>query len=223
GAAGVAAGGASALAAGQAGGRAGTRTAPFRATRHAQDNWLDAIPGGHRVVIDAVSPDGAGAAILFAANLYTANEAGYHLGDRDLAIVICMRHFATPFAYSDAFWQKYGTPLGQTLGKMVKLSDPKTSQAPVRNIYQAADIDPMSMPSLGNTLDSVLKRGTHLAVCDMATHFMAQQLAKATSANEDAVYKELVASAVSNSHFVTAGVVGINRAQERGYTLIYAG
>ncbi len=26
-----------------------------------------------------------------------------------------------------------------------------------------------------------------------------------------------------NSHFVAAGVVAVNRAQERGYTLIYAG
>jgi hypothetical protein len=197
--------------------------APFRPARHTKDDWLDAIPGRHRVVIDAVTPDGAGAAILFAANLYTANKAGYDIGDRDLAIVICMRHFATPFAYTDAFWSKYGKPLGDTLGAMVKMSDPKTGQPPTRNIYEATDLDPMSAPNLGNTLDSVIKRGTHVAICDMATHFLADNLAKATQMDPDAVYKELVASAVPNAHFVAAGVVAVNRAQERGYTLIYAG
>jgi hypothetical protein len=39
----------------------------------------------------------------------------------------------------------------------------------------------------------------------------------------DAMVKEFTARALPNSHFVAAGVVGINRAQEHGYTLIYAG
>jgi len=38
--------------------------------------------------------------------------------------------------------------------------------------------------------------------------------------NADAVYKELVANLIPNSHMVAAGVVAVNRAQEYGFTLL---
>src|SRR5689334_3129503 len=66
--------------------------ARFQAARHPADDWLDEIPGKHRIFIDAVTPNGAGEAVLFANNLYVANEAKYSLSPSDLAIVICMRH-----------------------------------------------------------------------------------------------------------------------------------
>lgn len=191
---------------------------PFQPARHPQDEWLDQIPGKHRVIIDAVSPKGAGEAIAFANNLYLANKSGYDLGDADLAIVICMRHFATPFAFGDPFWAKYG----KMTGGMLKFDDPKTKQPPVRNVYLSADAAGESA-SMGTLLSDVLKRGTHVAICDMASHFFAGEAAKATGSTPDAVYKEFVAAAVPNSHFVSAGVVGVTRAQEHGYTLIYAG
>ena len=190
----------------------------FQPARHPADDWLDAIPGKHRVFIDAVTPKGAGEAVLFANNLYVANQSGYSLPSSDLAIVICMRHFATPFAFNDAFWAKYG----KLTGGMLKFNDPKTGQPPTTNVYRSAEYG-MELPSLGSTLTDVLGKGTHLAICDMATHFFAGEAAKATNGNAEALYKEFVGNALPNSHFVAAGVVGVNRAQERGYTLIYAG
>jgi len=77
----------------------------------------------------------------------------------------------------------------------------------------------MTLPNLGNTIDAVVKRGTRFAVCDMATHFFAGQLAM-PGGNADAIYKELVANLIPNSHMVAAGVVAVNRAQEYGYTLL---
>lgn len=190
----------------------------FRPAHHAQDDWLDSIPGKHRTFIDATTPKGAGEAILFANNLYVANKAGYGLNDPDLAIVICMRHFATPFAFNDAFWAKYG----KLTGEMLKFNDPKTNQPPTLNVFRSADYG-MTLPNLGTPLTDVLTKGTHLAICDMATHFFAGEAAKAMGGSEEAIYKEFVAAAPPNSHFVAAGVVGVNRAQERGYSLIYAG
>ena len=178
---------------------------------------MDGVPGKHRVIIDAVSPEGAGSAILFANNLYVANQSGYGLGDRDIAIIVCLRHFATAFAFKDPIWAKYGAGMNALL----KFNDPKTQKAPATNLYNSADYG-MALPSLGNTIDAVVKRGTQFAICDMATHFFAGQLA-GSGGNADAVYKEFAANAIPNSHFVAAGVVGVNRAQERGYTLIYAG
>ena len=191
--------------------------APFQPARHPQDDWMDTLPGKHRTVIDCAAAGAAGTGVFFANNIFTANRNGYQLGDGDVAVIVVLRHEATAFAYNDAIWAKYG----KAMSGPIQFTDPKTKQAPSTNLYNAADYG-MALPNLGNTLDSLIKRGAHFAVCDMATHFFATQLA-GPGGNADAIYKELTANTIPNSHFVAAGVVAVNRAQERGYTLIYAG
>lgn len=191
--------------------------ARFQPARHAADDWMDKIPGKHRVVLDSVSAEGAGSALLYANNLYEANQKGYSLGDGDLAIIVVMRHFATAFAFSDAIWAKYG----KAMGEMLKFNDPNTKQPPTTNVFNAPGYG-MALTNFGNTIDALVKRGTRFAICDAATHFVAGQLA-GPSGSADAIYKELAASTIPNSTFVPAGVVGVTRAQERGYALIYAG
>ena len=198
-------------------GTAGAQTPAtrFQPARHAQDAWLDAVPGRHRTFIDASTPRGAGEALLYANNLYEANKSGYSLPDGDIVVVACLRHFATVFAFNDAIWAKYG----RLMGTMLEFTDPKTKQPPSTNLLFSADYG-MQLPNLGNTIDSVVKRGTRFAVCDMATHFFAGGIAMQTGGTADAVYKELVANTIPNSHMVAAGVVAVNRAQEYGYTLL---
>lgn len=186
----------------------------FQPARHAQDAWLDAVPGSHRTFIDASTWRGAAEAVLYANNLFEANKTGYSLTDRDVAVVVCLRHFATPFAFTDTIWAKYG----KAMGGLLELADPKTKQAPATNLLLSADYG-MMLPNLGNSIPAVTKRGVQFAVCDMATHFIATQLA-GTGGNADAIYKELTASLIPNSHLVAAGVVAVNRAQEHGYTLL---
>src|SRR5262245_16206202 len=72
---------------------------PFRPTKHAQDDWLDGLVGGHRFVLDTTSAGGFGAALLYANNFFTASQSGYGLKDADAAVVIVARHFSTPYAY----------------------------------------------------------------------------------------------------------------------------
>ena len=194
-----------------------TQAGRFQPARHSQDTWLDAIPGKHRTFIDASTVRGAGEGMLYANNLYEANKSGYSLPESDIAIVVCLRHFATAFAFNDAIWAKYG----KSMSTMLEFTDPKTKQPPSTNLLNSADYG-MSLPNLGNTIASVVKRGTRFAVCDMATHFFAAQLAMASGGNADAIYKELVANTIPNSHMVAAGVVATNRAQEYGYTLLTA-
>src|SRR5438874_1820518 len=124
---------AAALGFGPATAEADTKASGFQPVRHPQDDWLDKLPGKHRMFIDAVTANGAGEAILFANNLYEANKSAYSLGDSDLAIVICMRHFATPFAFTDAVWAKYG----KGISEMLKFTDPRTHEAPATNLYNS--------------------------------------------------------------------------------------
>jgi len=121
-----------------------------------------------------------------------------------------VRHKSTAFGYNDVIWAKYGTQLSKNANDFV---DPKTKEVPVVNVYATS----------GGRMDSLLKRGAHIAVCQMATKAIAGTLARATGGNADAVFAELAANLVPNGHLVAAGILAVNRAQEHGYALAHAG
>lgn len=174
--------------------------------RHPKDDWFDQIPGKHRLFFDTTTAEHVSSALQFAGNFLRANKDGYGLEDRDVAVVICLRHHATPFAFGDAIWAKYGKPFSDRLSFV----DPNTKQPPTTNVHLAE-------------LSGLVKRGVHLAVCDMASHAYAHMIAEQNDGDPEAIYKEFVANALGNSHFVTAGIVAVNRAQERGYALCHIG
>lgn len=184
--------------------------APWRPARHSQDDWYDKIPGKHRFLFDTTTPNGMALALRFADNYFTANENAYGLTDSDLAVVIVARHKSTSFAYSNAIWAKYG----KELSEQADFRDPKTKAPPKINVYASSD----DGSDQSVTLDALIKKGVHFAVCQMATHAIAGRIAKATGAEADAIFKEFGANLISNSHFVSAGIVAVNRAQERGYS-----
>jgi intracellular sulfur oxidation DsrE/DsrF family protein len=196
-----------------------TSAASWRPARHAQDDWLDQIPGSHRFIIDTTSPEGLGSSLLFANNFFVANQAGYGLGNADAAVVIVMRHNSTAFAYTDAMWAKYGTAIGTAAGGF---DDPKTKTRPNINVFNSGSHLGV-LPNNGVTLDALIGRGVHFAVCQMATRRFAGAIAAANKLEAEAVYKELTSNLVRNSHLVPAGIVAVNRAQERGYAFANAG
>ena len=203
----------------------GTRAAEaqsgaFQPAAHSEDGWMNQRPGKHRIFIDSATPNGAGEALLYSNNLYNANKAAYAgSSDADLAIIVCMRHFATPFAFSDAMWAKYG----KVMGGMLNFNDPKTKAAPAINVYRNSPEFGLTLPNLGATVDAVTARGVYFAVCDTATHFIASQMAAPMKMTADEIYKDLSTSLIPNSRLVSAGVMAVTRAQEHGYSLLYAG
>jgi hypothetical protein len=206
-----------ALAAGAPLANAQSAASNFRPARHTQDDWMDKLPGKHRLVFDTTTPAAFGAALAYANNYLVANKDGYGLNDQDHAIIIIARHFSTPFAYNNAMWKKYSN----AMPPVAIIDDPKTKQRPDFNIYYDKDYG-FDLPNLGATIQEVQKKGIHFAVCQMATRFFAGNLAQATGGTADATYTELVANLVPNSHMVAAGIVAVNRAQERGFTLATA-
>jgi len=187
----------------------------FRPQRHSQDDWMDQLPGKkHRLVFDTTTPAGFGAALAYANNYLIASKDGYGLDNQDHGIIIVARHFSTTFAYRDAMWAKYG----KAMPPPATMDDPKTKQRPDFNLFNAAGYG-QALPNLGATIDEVVKKGVHFAVCQMATTFFSGMLAQATGSTQDAVYKDLTANLIGNSHLAPAGIVAVSRAQERGYTL----
>jgi intracellular sulfur oxidation DsrE/DsrF family protein len=187
----------------------------WQPAREEQDDWLDRIPGKHRMVFDTTTPEGFGYALLFAGNYYKANEDSYGLEDSDLAVVIVARHHATPFAFNDAMWKKYGVKISE----LASFVDPRTKQAPSTNLYNIPEV---GLPNKGTSIDALIARGAQFAVCQMATQGLADPLAAAVGGDADNVFKELSANLVGNSHLVPAGIVAVNRAQERGYAFVNA-
>jgi len=179
---------------------AGKRWEP---ARHDKDDWMDQIPGKHRMVFDTTSPEGFRDSLLFASNFMLANRNDYGLQDQDLAIIIVARHISTGYAYNDAMWAKYGVSLAGTP------ADTQGKEAPKVNPNSA------SLASLAN-------QGVQFAVCSMATRRLAGQIARASGGTVDAVFAELSANLVKNGRLVAAGIVAVGRAQERGYSLVSA-
>lgn len=187
----------------------------FEPERHPQDAWLNQVPGRHRTIVDCAQPNAAAGGLLAANNFYDANRSGYQLADKDLAVVVCLRHFATVFAYNDAMWAKYGAGMSA----VVQFTDPRTKQAPSKNLLMANGYGPL-LPNAGVTLQQLAARGTQFAVCNVATREIAGAVARRAGLDARMVYDDFVANLIPNSHLMAAGVVAVNRAQEYGYTLL---
>jgi hypothetical protein len=189
----------------------------WRAARHAQDDWLDHLPGKHRLLFDTTTAAGLGESLLYVSNYLNVNRDAYSLQEADLAVIIVMRHHSTPYAFSDAIWAKYGAALTQ----LTELKDPNTQESPTVNLYNAPGYGG-ALPNRGSLLDGLLKRGVQLAVCALGTRNAASTVAARTGGDIPAITAELVANRVMNSRMVPAGIVAVNRAQERGYSFAYS-
>ena len=201
--------GAAAIAALAVGGvaRAQVKSAPatrFEPTRHDKDDWMDALPGKHRLVIDTTSVDGFRDGLLFASNFMLANRNDYGLQNQDLAVIVVARHMSTGYAYNNDMWAKYGASLAGQPSADAQATEP-----------------PRANPSAAS-LVALSKQGVQFAVCAMATRRLAGVIARAVGGNADAVNTELIANLVTNGRMVPAGIVAVNRAQERGYSLVSA-
>ena len=196
----------------------GGSDALWRPARHEQDNWLEQIPGVHRFAFDTTTPAGFDAAMRFANNYYNTNQSAYGLKDTDLAVLIIARAKSTSFGYNDAMWTKYSKEFSEQSG----FTDPKTKQSPTVNFYALPD-DGSGDPVSG-AMQALIKKGVHFGVCATATRNIAGRIAKATGGDADAIIKELGANLICpNARLVPAGIVAVNRAQERGYSIVSPG
>lgn len=176
--------------------------APFAPTLHAEDAWLSALPGKHRVVLDCTSPGGVPDAIRFAGNLLIGHKSGYGVEESDIAIVVCFRHGATPYGFTDVVWSKYGKTIDT-------------------NAMPPVEANPVNSGSRMQLAD-LATRGVHFMVCRQASRGLAGRIA-GPGGDGDAVLKELGANLVASARLVAAGVIGVTHAQERGYALLFVG
>lgn len=175
-----------------------------RPVRYAQDDWMDAVGGDHRVFIDSSSTQGGSNALRYGVNILNAQVNGYGGSDADMSMIICFRHASTLFGFNDAMWEKYGRSL-DIFGQL----------------DLAEDAEPSTNPQ-ARAIAGMVDRGVHFAVCSSATRFTAITLARNYEGDADTIFEELSDNTVTNGHMVPAGVMAVTRAQERGYSLLYS-
>lgn len=188
----------------------------FTPARHDSDAWMDELPGQHRAWIDTSYGLGGMEALHYANNILNANANVDGGKDSDYAMVLCWRHYATALGYKDPVWEKYGEIFSPVMG----LKDPETGEAFKINPANIANIN---LDHSGDTVDKMVGRGVQFALCSAATRWYSRYVAGEIGGNAEDVYKEFVAAAIPNSRFIAAGVFGTTRAQEYGYSLLYAG
>ena len=186
--------------------------------RHSEDDWFDELPGMHRFIFDNVSAQGFGQALRFANNFINVNKDAYGVESNDLAVVLVARSRSTAFAFNDAIWGKYGVPMAAR----TNLNDPKTNQPPTVNLFNTSGYGG-ELPNGGLMLETLFERGLQLAVCRVSTRGYARRVAAAVDGDVDSIFEEMTQNLVDNSTMVPAGIVAVNRAQERGYSFVYVG
>ena len=181
-----------------------------------QDAWLDQTGARHRQVFDTISPEGVARALTFTHTFYVANKDAYGLEPKDLAVLMILRAGSTGFGFNDKMWAKYFVGMA----KRAKVIDPVTKDAPVINIYNAADRAKL-LPTNGLTLEALAGMGGRFAICSVATRHLAKALATDTGGNADAIFAELAANTIVGARLAPAGIIAVNRAQEHHYALCY--
>ncbi len=178
------------------------------------DHWLDALTGKHRQIYDVLSADKAAQGAAFARNFLNANREGYGLTEAEVNAVVSFRHLGFTMGLNDAMWSKY------RLGELIDYVDPATKAPAVRNTVAGAPDD--ARPN-SSTLAALHARGAVFTVCGMAMAVFSGEAARKAGADAATVLADFRANLVPGAVEVVAGVIAVNRAQERGLSYVYVG
>lgn len=168
------------------------------------DAWMQRARGEHRVLFHATSP-GDGAPMLMATNFLDVYATAYEAPAGHVSVVIGVHGAALPLGLSDAVWDRY------ELGKRINVNDPDTKEPARRNVFAVGG--PLS-------IDTAIRRGVVLLVCNVALTLTARSIAAARSLAEADVYGDLKESLIPGAILVPGLVVAISRAQEKGFTYV---
>lgn len=177
------------------------------------DDWLGKIVGKHRQVFDA--PGANNGLPLAWARVFMSTNNDLGTPDKDLGVVVVLRHSAIPLAMADPTWQKY------KFGEMFNITDEATKAPSVRNPFWNPKAGELPFPDM--SVDQLQKRGVLFGVCDMAITFYSMMTAKKMNVEAADIKKDWIGAILPGIQLVPSGVLAVNRAQEHGCTYCFAG
>jgi hypothetical protein len=185
-------------------GFAGLAATSSRAPAAERPDWPGKLKGRHRQVVDATWIND-GAALEYAHNFLATNP-----GSGEATVVVILRAAALPIALNSELWEKY------KIGEGLKIMDPETKAPAVKNPFLHPK--PGSLRSEDGAIDRLLAAGAIVAACDVALHNQSKRLAANAGVSAADAAKEWTANVIPGITIISAGVWGVNRAQEAGCT-----
>ncbi len=178
------------------------------------ESWLNTLNGKHKQMVDAQAVND-GWPLAFAGTFLNSNHEAYNLADNQITSVVVLRHFAMPLALNDAMWAKYH------VGEMIKVMDPATKSASMRNIYYKPKPGDIMLDSM--SIDKLSARGVVFVCCNVALTILSGMAAKGAGVTPEVAKKEWVAGLHPGVHIAASGVLAVNRSQEKGCTYCAGG
>lgn len=175
---------------------------------------MDTLGTGHRLVLDATSPAGAIAAVMYGWNFLRTSSGPYGLTDKDHGLMLVLRHDAMVMALPQALWAKY--PKMAPAPFLNELSDAQSKESVLRP--GATEKVPDAFQ-----LDGLAARGVHFAICQTALDRNAGIVAREAKVDVKTVIAEFTAALPANSHVMPSGITAVQRAQEYGYSHAHTG
>jgi hypothetical protein len=190
----------------------------FRPTVDTADSWMDKPGSRHRMAFDCTTPKAASAGLDFANNYIHTSVSGYGITPADLGVIVIFRHWATPYAYNDKMWAKYGGAIVKTLKLEGELAKNADHANPLFTRPSDAPAQPKGFEWFDDKyLDKMIAQGVMFGVCGLATQFVAAKLAG--DGDPKPIFDELSANLIPNGHLAPSGIVAVGRVQEHGYAI----
>ena len=147
----------------------------------------------------------------------------YGATDRDLSVVVVVRHEAIPFAMKDEFWARH------QLGKENKVKNVTTNKWTTRNpVLSAANPKEALGPVFGALfggagVDALLERGAIVLACNVAfERIVAYERQADKGLSPDDARNRALQSLLPGVTLMPSGIFAVSRAQEAGCQYILA-
>jgi intracellular sulfur oxidation DsrE/DsrF family protein len=182
------------------------------------DAWFDTIKGKHRAVFDATRPHEI---FPFAwPRVFLLSNAKMGTPEKEVSVVVVLRHAAIPYAFEDRLWAKYN------FGTVFKADDPATKAPATRNPFSKPKPGDFKVPGVGELsigINELQASGVMFCVCDTAMTVYSATLAEGMKLNPTDVKKEWLSGLLPGIQVVPSGIWALGRAQEKGCSYIFAG
>jgi hypothetical protein len=134
-----------------------------------------------------------------------------NITEKDLGLVVVIRHRAIPLAFNDVIWEKYEA------GVDLKLKDPTTGDPAKRNPFlNVSKDDKHGMVGPTTSLQSLHDRGVIYLGCNNAAMGWAYMLAKKAGTKVEDVREELKANLIPGMILLPTGIFAVVRAMNVG-------
>lgn len=173
------------------------------------DDWMDALTGKHRAVMD-IAAHKEGKPLTQAKNYLDAWHDALHVPATEVNLVLGIHGDGIPFVLSDATWARL------RIGEHYDIRDAGTKAPATRNVFSASHIVPNGPVTADQTIEALQRRGVRVLICMNTIAGASKKLAAAGMGTSAEVRSVLLNGLLPGVIAVPAMMVALTQLQERG-------